>query len=147
MPDDSRKWAGFSDYEKVASRLHDDINRAVDAYSHIDSRYKQGVGITPQTAVSARESILRITKRLAREVKKNRHSDDTLEEIHGRWNGDDGLVAELEATSFLDGNPPWLGQLVDDIIEAGWELGYLKAGREKLANPDDVDQQAKDMFE
>lgn len=157
---DNQKWAGFSDYEKVASSLHDQINRAVKAYAHIDSKDKQSVGITPQTAVRTREAILSITKRLSFEVEKHR-GEDGLEEIHERWAGvevgddgevedsdDAGRVALLEQADFQDGTPPWLGDHIDDIVEAGWELGYTKAGMEKTTAPEgDDNAAAKEMFD
>lgn len=159
--DNEKKWAGFADYQEVASQLHKDINRAVKAYSHVDSRASQGVGITPQTAVKTRSAILGITKRLFFEVRKNRHVDG-IDEIYERWAGveldEDGAVIEdddddlgyvkmLERADFTNDMPPWLDQLVDDIIEVGWELGYIRAGVEKPADPDTDEQQVKEMFE
>lgn len=151
-----KKWAGYADYESVASQLHEDINRAVEAYAHLNSRDVHGIAITPQTAVNTRTAILKITKRLEKEVARNRDVDP-FDEIHERWSDelDDGgevseagYVTRLENTDFYeDGAPSWLGRLVEDIVEAGWELGYTKAGVEKPAEPEADEQQVKEMFE
>lgn len=150
MPEsEERRWAGYSDYQNVASQLHEDINRAVKAYSHIDSKGTQNIGITPQTAVKTRSAILGITKRLFFEIERNKNVDD-FGEIYRRWEGegdDEGYVARLENSDFTREVPPWLGQLVDDIITAGWELGYIKAGVEKPAAPESDENQVKEMFE
>lgn len=153
------QWKGWSDYEAVAAQLHEDITSAVKAYSHIDSMQSQNVGITPRTAVRARGEILGITKRLFYEVKMNRNVDG-FDDIYERWSGnevgEDGGVVETEEDGYADKlesldltaeNPEWLSQLVDDIIEAGWELGYIKAGTEKPAKPDADEEQVKEMFE
>jgi hypothetical protein len=144
-PDD-RRWSGFSDYEEVAATLHDDINRAIDAYSHVDSRAAQNMSITPKTAVNTRSAILKITKRLYYEVKKNQ-SIEGFPEIHERWSGEDGYVEQLEAANFQREVPGFLDELIDDLVAAGWELGYLKAGMEKPANPESDDIQVEEMFE
>ena len=147
------KWSGYSDYIDVASKLHDDINRAVDAYAHVDSKTRQGLGITPNTALRARQAILKITKRLFVEIKRNNHIEEPFGEMFERWSGEDGYVAQLERANFRDPTfreeyeqAEWLGDLVDDLITAGWELGYLKAGVEKPSAPEDPEQQAREMF-
>jgi hypothetical protein len=150
-PGQETKWAGFSDYQDVAAQLHQDINKAVEAYAHVDSKTSQNIGLTPQTAVAARSAILKITKRLFREVEKMSHKEP-FDEISKRWSdGDDGepgYVTKLESTDFYnDGVPYWLGDLIDDLVTAGWELGYLKAGMEKPANPNDDDVQVKEMID
>jgi hypothetical protein len=145
--DESRsKWAGYSDYIDVASKLHDDINRAVDAYAHVDSKWAQGMGITPKTAIRTRQAILKITKRLFVEITRNNHIDEPFGKMFERWSGEEGYVRQLEQANFREEQPEWLGDLVDDIIAAGWELGYLKAGVEKPSAPEDPEQQAREMF-
>lgn len=150
MPDedngDGKRFAGYSDFKKITAKIHDDVNRAVDAYAHIDSKHQQGIGVTPQTALKTREAILKVTKRLSFEVQANRNVEE-IDEIYQRWEGDDGYVQRLENADFRQGRPEWLGDLVDDIIEVSWRLGYLKAGVEKPADPTDDEQQVKEMFE
>lgn len=141
------RWKGFSDYENVAAQLHEDINNAVRAYSHLNSKDQQNIGLTPQTAVQTRQAILHIAKRLKYEIEKNGHVD-AFEGMEDDWTGDDGYVARLERTDFYsDGVPPWLEDMVDDIVKAGWELGYTKAGIERPANPDEDDEQVKEMID
>lgn len=165
IPDEEQKWHGYSDYENVAIDLRKETNKAIEAYAHIKGRASQNVGITPQTAVEAKAAMLRITKRLFYEVKKNAQIDE-FKEIYERWAGvtveedpesdgyrviddgdDPGYVKELEDANFRAGLPEWADTLVDDIITAGWELGYIRAGVEKPADPDDEEQQVREMFE
>lgn len=143
---DGKQWSSFADFQDITSKIHEDVNTAVDAYAYIDSKKKQNMGVTPQTAVRARRAIMRIAKRLFFEVKVNKNVDE-FEEIYERWSGDDGYLARLDDVNLRTGVPVWLGDLVDDIIEASWRLGYLKAGVEKPSDPTDPDQQAKEMFE
>jgi hypothetical protein len=141
-----RRWSGYSDYKEVASQLHKDINSAVEAYSHVDSKSAQNIGVTPQTAVRTRTEILRVAKRLHVEIERNQ-SIDGFPEIHEDWRGDDGYLNRLEDADFTQEVPSWLGSMVDDIIAAGWDLGYLKAGMEKPAEPESDAEQVKGMFE
>lgn len=141
-----KQWEGYSDFQSITTKIHDDVNSAVEAYSYIDSKYTQGAGITPQEAVKIKKSILQISKRLFFEIKRNKHTED-YEEIWERWSGEDGHMAKLEDVNLRQERPEWLSQHVDDIVEAGWRLGYLKAGIEKPSDPTDDDQQAKEMFQ
>jgi hypothetical protein len=160
-----QRWSGFADYEDVAKTLHDDVHKAIKAYSHINSKRASGVGVTPQTAVRTRSAILGITKRLFYEVKRNRRHQP-FDDIFERWagvpadevdelgaafayadEGDAGFIARLEAADFTREVPGFLGQLVDDIVTAAWELGYIRAGVEKPADPEDDDEQVRAMIE
>ena len=92
-----------------------------------------------------------VSKRLAIEVRLNSHVDG-LEEIHERWRddpatGEDGYITRLEACDFRAGQPDWLSQHVDDVIEAAWVLGYTKAGVQKSAEPEADMEQVRAMFE
>jgi len=145
-----KQWQGFSDYEDVAAQLHKDINRAVDAYAHLDSRDTQGISLTPDTAIKARSAILKITKRLSQEVERQNHMSP-FDEMSKRWHGDGedevGYVKKLENANFYeDGLPPWLSDLVNAIVTAGWELGYLKAGRQRSTPDGDNTKEVKEMF-
>ena len=96
-----RRWSGYSDYKEVASQLHKDINSAVEAYSHVDSKSAQNIGVTPQTAVRTRTEILRVAKRLHVEIERNQ-SIDGFPEIHEDWRGDDGYLNRLEDAGLVD---------------------------------------------
>lgn len=155
---DNKKWQGYSAYQEVASQLHKDVNKAIRAYATIKSLDSQNVGITPQTAVKTKRAILAVAKRTFYEVQVNRQIDE-FDEIYERWSGnevnqgetietgDTGYVARLEEADFREGAPEFLPELMDDLVTATWKLGYIRAGVEKPADPDDTDEQMDEMFE
>lgn len=152
------QWKGYSAYQEVASQLHKDVNEAIRAYSHINSKSSQNVGITPQTAVNTKQSILGISKRLFHEIRRNAHVDQYTE-IYERWSGNEvvgddieevdepGYIALLEDADFTREVPPWLSQMVDDLIFAAWKLGYIRSGVDKPADPDADETQVEEMFD
>ena len=150
------KWQGYSAYKEVASKLHESIMQAANAYSHLKAKDSQGVGITPQTAVKGKGRILRVSKRLSVEVRRNRDVDD-YSEVYERWFGKelvdgewvdtgDGHMAMLESQSLRTGLPEWLDQHMDDILYVGWKLGYIRSGVDKPADPDEDETQVEEMF-
>jgi hypothetical protein len=159
--DEDTQWKGYSAYEEVASQLHKDVHKAVEAFSSLNSRSSQGVGITPQTAVNAKRDILRICKRLYYEIKRNRHVEP-YDEIYLRWSGDErapdgaderfveagpGYLELLEGANLAREVPQWLSQMVDDLIVASWKLGYIRSGVDKPADPNEDETQVEQMFE
>jgi len=160
--DGDTQWKGYSAYQEVASQLHQDVNRAVKAYSHINSKSSQNIGITPQTAVKAKGAILGISKRLFHEIRRNARIEP-YDEIYERWSGDEvvdgdagrevvetddaGYIVMLERADFTQGMPEWLGQMVDDLIRAAWKLGYIRSGVDKPADPDADETQVDEMFD
>jgi hypothetical protein len=157
--DGDTQWKGYSAYKEVASQLHKDVNRAVKAYAHINSKSSQNVGITPQTAVNAKSAMLGISKRLFHEIRRNAKIDPYTE-IYERWSGDNvtedgeieetdsaGYVVMLERADLTNGEPEWLGQMVDDLIRAAWKLGYIRSGVDKPADPDSDETQVDEMFD
>jgi len=156
--DGDTQWKGYSAYKEVASQLHKDVNHAIKAYATINSLDTQNVGVTPQTAVKTKRAILGISKRIYYEVQVNQQIED-FDEIYERWAGvertDDGfeesdrpgLIARLEDADFTAGTPDFLPQLMDDLVTATWKLGYIRAGVEKPADPNDTEEQVTEMFE
>jgi hypothetical protein len=152
------QWKGYSAYKEVASQLHRDVNEAIKAYSHINSKSSQNVGITPQTAVNTKQSILGISKRIFHEIRRNAHVE-AYTEIYERWSGNevvDGEIEELdepgylrllEEADFRSEVPRWLGQMVDDLIFAAWKLGYIRSGVDKPSDPDSDETQVEEMFD
>jgi hypothetical protein len=160
MPEDGgdTQWKGYSAYKEVASQLHKDINHAVDAYAHVNSKATQNVGITPQTAVNTKQAMLGIMKRMYHEIRRNALVDPYTE-IYERWSGDvvedgevverddPGYLARLEEADLTRDVPPFLDQMVDDLIHASWKLGYIRSGTDKPADPDETETQVDQMFE
>lgn len=158
MSDTGDKWEGYSVFKEISSQLHEDVNRAIKAYAHINSLDSQNVGITPQTAVKTKSAILGVSKRIFYEVQVNQHIDD-FDEIYARWAGkemtdsgfdeaeEDGHIERLEDADFTSGAPPFLPQLMDDLVTATWKLGYIRAGVKKSADPEDTEEQVEEMFE
>lgn len=164
IKDSDRKWHGYSDYENVAVDLRKESNKAIAAYSHIQSCHSQGVGITPQVAVKAKRSFMRIARRLKYEVRQNAHVEE-FRPIFERWEGvklrekadgdweieNDpdriGYIERLERLNLRTESPRWLDRFIDDVVSAGWELGYIRAGVKQAADPDDPEQQVEEMFE
>lgn len=77
---------------------------------------------------------------------------DVYTEILTRWTesykGGEGLLDRLQDVRLHQECPEWLETLVRDIRKAGWEIGYLQAGRtisETTLDPDE--EQARSMFE
>lgn len=140
----------WSTYRDVSEKVHSEVHKALDAYAYLNSMATQNMGMTPQSMANAKRAILRIAKRLSYEVEMSR-SKGELEEIHQRWSGEDGHLARLERLDMrADGEPEWLGELVDDIVTASWELGYTQSGRMEPQYQDEEQEdeaQVRQMFE
>jgi hypothetical protein len=153
------QWKGYSAYKEVASQLHKDVNHAVKAFSHINAKHTQGVGVTPQTAVNAKQAMLSICKRIYHELKYNADVQGYTE-VFERWSGDEvdgtGEVLERDAAGYLkrleDADltadyPPFLPQMMDDLIYVSWKLGYIRTGVDKPKDPNTDETQVSEMFE
>ena len=63
-----------------------------------------------------------------------------------KWEGEEGYVNRFRRTPFNGtGDLEWFGDFVSDIRRAGWELGYLKAGREEKAE-DQGDSEDSEVY-
>lgn len=154
-----KKWEGYSVFQEISSQLHKDVNNAIKAYAHINSLDTSHMGITPQASVKTKRAILGVSKRVYYEIQVNRHVED-YREIYERWSGDevdgdgeivagadDGFIERLEDADFTQGAPDFLPQLMDDLVKAAWTLGYIRAGVQKSADPEDAEEQVSEMFE
>lgn len=144
-----QRWEGYADYEKVSVDIAESINKAVRAYSHIDSIHAEGAPMQPGMAARARSRILAAAIQLRTEMEDDKEVDEFYQEALGRWEGEDGYITRLSSISLREQCPGWLFQFVTDIRRAGWKLGYLQAGRRNVAEKqvDDDTQQVRDMFE
>jgi hypothetical protein len=150
MSDTNTRWEGYSDYQKVSIRVGETIENAVDAYTLIDSRHTENAPVEPEFAADARAQIKSAAMKLIPELENDREVVDFYDEVLDRWQGDDGYLQQLREVSLQQSCPDWLEDMVIDIRRAGWELGYLQAGRTERVTPEDPDeakqQEIKQMF-
>jgi len=143
-------WEGYSNYRDVSQRVAESVSDAVDAYSALDSRHVEGASISQEYAATARQHIFAAAIRLYTEMNEL-ESEDPYGDILGRWEGeddDDGFLTLLSEVRLTEENPEWLMEFVEDIRRAGWELGYLQAGRTKKKEPQDpAERDTEAMFD
>lgn len=146
-------WEGYSHYKTVSKSVAETIDRAIDAYAYLDSLHNENAPIQPEVAANARSDILGAVLKLKPELERDRDEKDDYENILDRWedntdNDEPGHITKLHQTQLHNEMPAWMFQLMMDIRTAGWELGYLKAGRTATGEPEDpVEADAQQMFE
>jgi len=144
-------WEGYSHYKTVSKNVADTVNNAIDAYAYLDSLHNEHAPIDPGVAAEARRYILSAVLKLKAELERDRDEKDIYTEILTRWedvDDDPGFITQLHETELQSNMPGWMFQLMMDIRTAGWELGYLKAGRTAKGEPEDpVEDDARSMFE
>jgi len=147
---DGQVWDGYSDYATISSRIGRNVFNAIDAYADIHSLHIEGARIDPREAATARAEILSAAMSLKPELESQRETKEEIDEILDRWDDGDGgdTGIEVPEEGFIDAfngvqlslsDPPWLYQFVIDIRRAGWELGYLKAGRHEETGPKELE--------
>lgn len=146
--DRSTRYEGYSDYSAVSRSVADAVDRAVESYAMIHSRHSEGARVTPKMAAEAGHHILGAAVKLLPELEDDRETVDTYDEILTRWQGDDGFIERLKRENLSSRSPEFLGQMALDIRRAGFELGYLRAGRQGKTEPDDItERDSEEMFE
>lgn len=149
------RWEGFSNYQNVSERMAQSIEGAIRAYTFLDSRHQEGAPITPKEAAEARSKILTPALRLMAEMEEERETVDKYDEMLDRWTADDddgdddpGYIRRINEVKLQNASPGWLFQFVLDIRSAGFELGYLQAGRTVKEEPTDpVEGETEAMFD
>lgn len=145
---DGQIWDGYSDYATVASRIGENVFNAIDAYARIHSAHIEGARIRPRDAAEARSRIQSASMSLKPELEVQQDSNDDVAAILARWEGGedadtsvppDGFLSAFDSISLVESDPDWLYQFVVDIRRAGWELGYLKAGRYEEDGPRELE--------
>jgi len=136
--DTEQRWTSYSDYESQVQIVSETVYQANDAYSYIISVEAQGVPLEESDAVDVKRCLVRAGARLLPEIRKNKEQEP-FDDIWERWNGEDGegKMSELRRLNLYDGVPDWLHQYNEDVMTAAWEIGYLQAGREEPADPED----------
>lgn len=150
------RWEGYSDYRRISLRVAAAIDDAVNAYARLDSAHQEGAQIQPELAAEARARILGAAMKLVPELEEDRETVEIYDDILTRWrDGEDpddddspGYIKAINQTRLIDESPAWLFQMVLDIRRAGWELGYLQAGRKRDAGDGDpVEEESDAMVE
>lgn len=149
----TKRWEGYSDYRTVSSRITETIGDAIEAYAQIESLHAENARVRPEIAAHSRSKILEAALTLMPELEEQRETEEKYDEILKRWSeegdGETGpFLEELRNVHLRDSCPSFLYEFVTDIRKAGWELGYLKAGRTVTENNlPEADKQAQEMFE
>lgn len=148
-----RVWEGYSDYQKVSVQNALTIQKALEAYSYVDSAHSSGSPVDPETAANARGAIKAALMTVLSEMRRERDSKEVYDDILSRWEegeeGDDeGFIERFEKCDLTAESPGFLFDLVIDIRSAAWELGYLQAGRTTSKDTGDpVEREPQAMFE
>ncbi|UXF50877.1 MAG: hypothetical protein HQRvContig02_20 [Haloquadratum phage sp.] len=144
------EWDAYSDYQHVSRRVAGSIGDAIDAISVIDSGKVAGEKLSSREETDLRADVLGAVIRLQTELENERDQNEVYDEILARWEGDEGYINRFRGVDPMDYQAEaWLQQFARDIHRAGWELGYLKAGREEKQNRggDAYDGEVRDMIE
>jgi len=142
------RWEGFSNYQNVSDRVARSVHDAIEAYALVNSRHAESARIRPPMAAQARAKMLAPALRLKVELEDNREVESDYDEILSRWEGDDGFLTKLDQVTLQQECPDWLADFVEDIRTAGFQLGYLQAGRTVKERPDDpVEEETEDIFD
>lgn len=145
--DAETKWDAYSDFALVSKWVTESISDAMDAYATIDNAVMTGEKLQTTKRTDLRSDILSAAMRLQVELESERdRGADYAEEILDRWEGEEGYIERFRGTSFVNNSPDWLKDLVTDIRRAGWELGYLKAGRREEAE-DQGNEEDSEVFD
>lgn len=126
------QWDAYSDYQLVSQRVAKSIEDANDAYAIIESGLKSGAKIDSYQETELRADILGAAMRLRVELENERDKRPVYDDILSDWEGEDGYIARFRRMDLqYDAQGEWLAEFILQIRRAGWELGYLKAGREE----------------
>lgn len=143
------EWEAYADYQSVSERVAESIADAVDALARIEARGQVNRKHKDVETVD-RASVLSSVSFLRTELENERESKQVYDDILTRWEGEDGYLQRFRMMGMRDlESEPWIQQFAQDLHRAGWELGYLKAGREEKETPsgDPYDGQVRDMFD
>jgi hypothetical protein len=146
--DNGSRYEGFSDYNKVSRSVAESIDDAVDAYALIQSSHAEDERVKPDLAAEGAGRILGAAIRLLPELEQDQDDVKEYGELLDDWKGDEGYIERLKDVRLSRDCPDWLGEFVVQIRRAGWELGYLQAGRTVKQEPDDpVEADTEAMFD
>ncbi|MCG1002872.1 MULTISPECIES: hypothetical protein [Halobacterium] len=144
-------WDGYSDYAYVSYQISSAIDNAIDSFSSLQSLHDENSKIKAQQAANARQPILSAAMRLLPELEKQQDANEKYAKMVEEWTEDgvdeQGYIDALKEVNLQSECPPWLYDFVLDLRRAGWELGYLQAGRyEDDEDEDDAHASAREML-
>lgn len=163
------QWEGYSDYRKVSQSIATTITNAIKSYAILKRRHTENARVRQETAAEAGMHLEAAALQLLPELQSDVETNQQYESILRRWLGeetldevlndenpaladpseehrDGGYLSQLDAIQLHQECPPWLKQFVLDIKTAGFELGYLRAGRERKATERDPVEEESDSF-
>jgi len=149
MPNDetTTKWDGYSDYQTVSQRITRSIHDAIEAAATIERAHKENARVDSGEAARAGSSIMFAAINVQTELQAYEDENEQYEQLLAKFEGDDGYVHRFRQAQLHTECPDWLYEFVVDIRTAGFELGYLKAGREQEEQTGNTPEgQAKEMF-
>lgn len=150
-PDEPKaEWNAYTDYQHVTRRVAESVGDAIDAISTIEAAKLSGEKLSSRQETDLRTDVMAAVTRLRNELENERDTKDVYDEILSRWEGEEGSLKKFQQMNIMTPTPePWLQQFAADIHRAGWELGYLKAGREEKVTEggDDGDGQIREMLD
>jgi len=145
--DNGSRYEGFSDYNKVSRSVAESIDDAVDAYALIQSSHAEDERVKADLAAEGAGRILGAAIRLLPELEQDKDDVEEYGELLDDWTGDEGYIEQLKDARLSRDCPDWLGEFVVQIRRAGWELGYLQAGKTvKQESGDPVEDDTEAMF-
>ena len=150
--DRGAEWESYSDFKYVSYQISKAIQDAIDAYATLKSLHDEGSKVRSQEAARARSPILSAAMQLLPELEHNKNSKQIYRKMVENWTesgvDDDGYIDALQDASLQHECPTWLYEFVYDLRKAGWELGYLQAGRyEEDEKEDDARASARAMLQ
>lgn len=165
------RFEGYAHYQTISNSIAESIDEALSAYAELDSLHAEDAKIGAQQAARARSRIKLAALKLVPELREDAHHNEQYQEILARWHGaldieqEDGKPKTVQPdfpTAAPEGGyfealaeirlqrecPPWLEDWVIDIRTAGWEIGYLQAGRSISPDPEvaDPEREFDQMF-
>lgn len=145
------EWDAYSDYQLVSKWVTSSIRDAIEAYALLDQGGMTGYKVDAREEAQLRADVLAAAVRLRIELESERkRGEEYAEEILDRWEGEEGFIKRFRnAPSQQTGQLEFFEGFVSDIRRAGWELGYLKAGREESGDGtgDPYDGEVRDLME
>lgn len=145
------RWNSFSNYGNISDDVHDSVVGAIEAQAFIHAMHREEANVPRDMAADASATILGAARRLLTEMRREAGESDEgfYDDILDRWEGENGFISRLANAKLSESSPAFLHEFVEDIHQAAWELGYLKAGRRErdMSELDPVEEQVRQMFE
>lgn len=149
MSDDTvrTEWDGYSDYQSVSQRNARTIHDAVEAFATVERAHQERGKLKSEVAARAGSRILTAAINVQTELAAYEDDNKQYEDLLANFTGEEGYVEQLREVNLRHDCPEWLYEFVVDIRRAGFELGYLKAGREESKREHEgPEDDAREMF-